>query len=378
MQYNDVITAVDGGPDKKFVEEFVFGDGAEDFEVLSAGGEWVTVKGVGKTVPYAKWRVEVEDGRSFTGADEHILIGLVGGLWTEVYLRDLGPGDVLYTDEGPAAVSSCGPLGGEDENMYDLQLLGDNKLFYMSGFLSHNTLWMGNLACQAVMAGNNVAVITLEMSEDKYVRRMGSNLLNIKMQEYKSKANDREYLKSRIADLSFKNLSALPGKLWVKEFPTSTASVPDVESWLVRMEQKHNIKFKIVVIDYINIMKNWRNPNTENTYMKIKQIAEDVRSMAQRNEWAVISATQTKQSAFDEEDMAMNAVSESSGLVATVDLMFGIIQTPKMYSESQYKLKVLANRDEGYKNAMKIFNVDYPYMRIQEDPTTPILEGRLQ
>ena len=195
------------------------------------------------------------------------------------------------------------------------------------------------------------------------------------MDEYKAKANDKEFIKSRINNLSFQNMSALPGKLWIKEYPTSTASATDIESWLLRMEAKHGIKFKIVVIDYINIMKNWRNPNSENTYMKIKQIAEDVRAMAQRNNWAIISATQTKQSAFDEENMAMNAVSESSGLVATVDLMFGIIQTPLMYANGCYKLKVLANRDEGYKNSMKLFNVDYKYMRVTEDPTSGITEG---
>ena len=124
------------------------------------------------------------------------------------------------------------------------------------------SLWMGNLAAQAVQAGNNVAVVTLEMSEDKYVRRIGSNMLNIKIQEYKAKANDREFIKNRISNLSFQNLSSLPGRLFVKEYGTSTASTLDIETWLVRMEQKHNIKFKIVVIDYINIMKNWRNPNT--------------------------------------------------------------------------------------------------------------------
>ena len=237
------------------------------------------------------------------------------------------------------------------------------------------SLWMANIAAEAVRAGNNVAIVTLEMSEHKYIRRLGSNLLGLNMDEYKAKANDREFIRGKIGNLSFQNLAALPGKLRVKEFPTSDASVIDIESWLLRTEAKLGIKFKIVIIDYLNIMKNWRNPNTENTYMKIKQIAEDTRAMAQRNDWAVISATQTKQSAFDEENMAMNAVAESSGLVATVDLMFGIIQTPLMYANSAYKLKVLANRDEGYKNSMKLFNVDYKFMRVTEDPTTSITEG---
>lgn len=237
------------------------------------------------------------------------------------------------------------------------------------------SLWLANIAGEAVRAGNNVAIVTLEMSEHKYIRRLGANLLNLNMDEYKVKGNDREFIKKQISSMALGNLSSLPGKLWVKEYGTSTASALDIEGWLLRMEEKHKIKFKIVVIDYINIMKNWRNANSENTYMKIKQIAEDVRAMAQRNNWAIISATQTKQSAFDEENMAMNAVSESSGLVATVDLMFGIIQTPEMYSKKMYKLKVLANRDEGYKNSMRIFNVDYAHMRVWEDGTSGIIES---
>jgi len=146
-----------------------------------------------------------------------------------------------------------------------------------------------------------------------------------------------------------------------------------VENWLRKVEEVKGIKFKIIVIDYINIMKNWRNPNTENTYMKIKQIAEDLRAMGQRNSWAIITATQTKQSEFDATDLSMNSASESSGLVATVDGMFGIIQDPLMYSNNEYKLKVLANRDEGYKNSYKKFNVDYSFMRISEDMNSQIM-----
>ena len=43
-----------------------------------------------------------------------------------------------------------------------------------------------------------------------------------------------------------------------------------------------------------------------------------------------------------------------------------------MYSNGEYKLKLLANREDGYKNAYKIFNVDYKYMRIIEDISKPM------
>jgi hypothetical protein len=47
--------------------------------------------------------------------------------------------------------------------------------------------------------------------------------------------------------------------------------------------------------------------------------------------------------------------------------MFGIIQDPMMHANREYRIKVLANREEGYKNAYKKFLVDYQYMRIRED-----------
>jgi archaellum biogenesis ATPase FlaH len=233
------------------------------------------------------------------------------------------------------------------------------------------TLWMGNIAIQGMKKGNNVAIISLEMGDRKLVKRLGANLLNIPISEYNKISEDEELIKKKLNNLTYDNFS-VPGQFLVKEFPTSQASVNDIENYLKKVEEMRGIKFKIVVIDYINIMKNWRNPNSENTYMKIKQIAEDLRGMAVRNEWAIITGTQTKQGDFDASDLSINSAAESSGLVATVDGMFGIIQDPIMYSNGEYKLKILANREDGYKNSYKVFNVDYKYMRIIEDISKPM------
>ena len=233
------------------------------------------------------------------------------------------------------------------------------------------SLWLGNLAAQAVRTGHNVAIISLEMTDRKYVKRLGANLLGIPVNTYTDVADDEQIIKKKLGSMTYDNLK-VPGHLLIKEFPTSQASVNDIERYLTKVEEIKGIKFKVVIVDYINIMKNWRNANSENTYMKIKQIAEDLRGMAMNNNWSIVTATQTKQGDFDASDLSINSAAESSGLVATVDGMFGIIQDPIMYANKEYKLKILANRDDGYKNAYKVFSVDYRYMRISEDVNVPM------
>lgn len=153
------------------------------------------------------------------------------------------------------------------------------------------SLFLCNLACEGVKMGYDVAYISLEMADAMIVKRLGSNLLNIKSSEYVNIANDESYIKKKFNAIAMENLRT-PGSLRVKEFPTSSASTVDIENWLKQVEENKKIKFKLVFVDYVGIMKNWRNPNTENTYMKIKQIAEDLRAAAMRNNWVIITASQ--------------------------------------------------------------------------------------
>ncbi len=234
------------------------------------------------------------------------------------------------------------------------------------------SIWLANLAANSVRMGYNTAVLSLEMRDRKLVKRLGANLLNISMREYAQAAEDKVMMKKRLAQVGYDSLQ-VPGKLYVKEFPTSSAGVPDIERYLQKMEETKGIKFKVIILDYINILKNWRNPNSENMYMKIKQIAEDLRAMAMRNDWAIVTATQINRSGFGSTDLNATNISESAALGHTVDAMFGIIQDEIMHANREYILKLIANRDDGYKNSRRKFLINYDYMRIMEDPDSTII-----
>ena len=241
---------------------------------------------------------------------------------------------------------------------------GGNLVVYAGEQNIGKSIYLANDAANFVKMGTNTVVITAEMAAHKFVKRIGSNLLNININDYAEKAKNRDHIKRRLETVG--DGFTPPGNLYVKQFPTSQATVLDIEAYVAQIEEELQIKVGAVVIDYINILANYRNQNTENTYMKIKQIAEDLRAMGIRNNWLIVTATQINRNGYNSSDISMTDVAESAGLSHTADVMLGIIQDDLMRANQEYWLKVLKIRDgEGKGNKCKL-NVDYNFMRLIE------------
>lgn len=227
---------------------------------------------------------------------------------------------------------------------------------------------LSNIGARAFLSGNNVGIATFELSDRKYMKRLGSVILDIATKEYDTilaKENTNGILE-RISKLR-KTISTL-GELQVKEFPTGTASAIDVENYFLKVQQNTGKTFKIIIVDYINLMHPLRDQG--NSYGNIKAITEELRAVAIRNEWCIISATQVKRDAVDDQDLSMSDVAESFGLVHTVDSLFGLMRGPL---ERRMKIKLIANRDGGYNESFKMFRLNYEFAKLVEE-TDPASE----
>jgi replicative DNA helicase len=221
---------------------------------------------------------------------------------------------------------------------------------------------LGNIAARSFLTGNVTGLVTVELADRSYMKRIGSNILNIKSEDYSLITDEAasKLVQNKIQELkaSGKNI----GELIVKEFPTGGATAIDIENYFVRLEQKMNKKFKVVVVDYLNLL---RPINTQNgLYEKIKAISEELRGVAMRNEWCIISATQIRREDIDNFDLGMDSVAESFGLIHTVDALFGLMRSPL---ESRMKIKVIANRDNGYEESYKFYTMHKDYFRLSEE-----------
>ncbi len=241
---------------------------------------------------------------------------------------------------------------------------GGNLVVYAGEQNIGKSIYLANDAANFVKMGVNTVVITAEMAAHKFVKRIGANLLSIDINDYAEKAKNKDSIKRRLETVG--DGFTPPGQLFIKQMPTSQATVLDIDAYLTQLEEEHQIKIGAVVIDYINILANYRNPNSENTYLKIKQIAEDLRAMGQRHDYLIVTATQITRGGYNSSDISMGDIAESAGLSHTADVMFGIIQDDLMRANDEYWLKILKMRDGEGKGTKCQLNINWKYMRLIE------------
>lgn len=221
---------------------------------------------------------------------------------------------------------------------------------------------LGNIAARSFLAGNVTGLVTVELPERQYMKRIGSNILNVKSEDYANIINSEraKMLKEKLDSVKEKNTRA--GELWVKEFATGGATAIDIENYFLRLENKLNKKFQVIVVDYLNLLRPLKDQ--AGLYEKVKAISEELRGVAMRNEWCIISATQIRRDDVENFDLGMESVAESFGLVHTVDTLFGLMRSPL---ESRMKIKVIANRDNGYEESYKFYTMHKDFFRLTEE-----------
>ncbi len=202
------------------------------------------------------------------------------------------------------------------------------------------SLFMCHHAASCYASNLNVLYITCEMAEERIAERIDANLMDLTMDELR-------HLPKVSYDKKLGRVTeSIKSKLIVKEYPTATANVNHFRHLLEELKLKKNFKPDVVFIDYLNICASARfkaGANT-NSYMYVKSIAEELRGLAVEWDTPIFTATQTNRTGFSSNDFGLEDTSESFGLPATADLMFGLISTEELEEQGKIMVKQLKNR----------------------------------
>jgi replicative DNA helicase len=212
------------------------------------------------------------------------------------------------------------------------------------------SIFLGNIASNMAEDGKNVLLVTLEMSELLYARRICSNVTKIPMKQL---AENAPSIKQAMNDQG--------GKIFIKEFPPATITANQLKAF-VKKFQEQGIKLDAIVLDYLNLM---HSPVGNNSYERIKHVTEQVRAMSYLFNCPIISATQLNRAGFDTDNPDLATISESIGLAATADAIISIFQNEEDRGIGVIRLGMMKNR-YGPRGITQAMRIDYNTLTIEQ------------
>ena len=212
------------------------------------------------------------------------------------------------------------------------------------------SIFLGNIASNIAKQGKNVLLITLEMSELLYARRICTNISKIPMKEM---AVNGSSLRAAITES--------PGNIYIKEFPPSTITPNTIKAFAKKFTDQ-GIHLDAIVIDYLNLI---HSPIGNNSYERIKNVTEQVRAISYVSNCPIISATQLNRAGFDQDNPDLATISESIGLAATADVIMSIFQNDEDRDLGIIRLGMMKNR-YGPRGMTQPMRIDYSTLTIEQ------------
>lgn len=219
------------------------------------------------------------------------------------------------------------------------------------------SIFLGNIATNVALQGKNVLLVTLEMSEMMYARRLSSNLTKIPLSQLKEES---DLLRQQIKDISL----GKKGKIIIKEFPPSTLTPNQLKGFLNKIRQK-GIQIDCIVLDYLNLL---HSPLGNNSYERVLYSAQQIRAISYELNCPIVTATQLNRSGFNIDNPGLETISESIGLATTADAIMAIWQKEEDKDLGIVNLGMTKNRF-GPNFGSIALKVDYHTLTISEDET---------
>jgi replicative DNA helicase len=206
---------------------------------------------------------------------------------------------------------------------------------YMAPSKAGKSIALIDHALRAVERGYNTLFVSLEVSTEIQNDRMDSNISGVKMDDlyiHIDKVNERvEKWSSRAANLK------------MHEYPTGTFRVSDLRR-LIKKYQAQGTTFDLVVVDYADIMLS--DSSSTEGIDKSKQVLIDLRALAQAENIALLSATQTNREGAKVETIEAIHVAEDYNKIRIADLVISINANEVEKQCNEARLYFAASRNQ--------------------------------
>lgn len=234
---------------------------------------------------------------------------------------------------------------------------GRTLYLYNGGPNSGKSIILGNLAANILAQNKCVVIISLEMSEIVYAKRIDSILSRI---SHSRLVENKEGLRDFVYTFRKDHTNA---RLFLKEYAPKSITVNNIKAYLKKLIMKKKIKPDVVIVDYVNLIKALKESGS--LYEDIKSVAEELRALSYIFECPFITAAQLNRSGVDVADPGMEMISESMGLSHTADAMMSIWSTEEERALGVINFGMMKSRF-GINFGKCAFRIDWDNLAIDE------------
>ena len=184
---------------------------------------------------------------------------------------------------------------------------------------SGKSIMLGNIATNILAQRKIVLLISLEMPEYIYSRRISAQLSKIPILRLKEESN-------QLKDFLTKYYKTHDGaRLFIKEYAPHNVTPNHINAYIKKVCMKERIKPDAVILDYLTLIEP-AHP-TGSMFVDGKKVAEHVRSLSYTFPCPFISAIQSNRDAYDVADPSVKTTGESIGIPQTADVQMAIWNT---------------------------------------------------
>jgi replicative DNA helicase len=255
--------------------------------------------------------------------------------------------------------------------------MGKGDLILIFGNPKGGKSWIAvDCAAEAALLGYNVVYITLELGEVYVGKRMDAYLTGIPVDKLK---DHRQRVEESTADIK--------GRIKIKYFPAGRTSLDHVEAYLQRLESQDDFKCELLVIDYLDLLKNRGKLRAEKRD-DLDDVYTDARGMAGEKKFPLISPSQVNRSGAQDDVIEADKIAGSYGKIMIGDFVVSLSRKRKDKKKGIGRFHIMGNRygDDGLTYGAKVntSNGDIeinlkPYDEDEEDEmidaSKPISEG---
>ena len=257
--------------------------------------------------------------------------------------------------------------------------------YYLNGGLQKKTLvgiqaatgkgkttMLMTLGCNMLKKGYNVAFVNLEMNEIEFNNNIISGISDnysysdIKMFNNLKHPDFRENLRKEILSKNIGRHIMLVNN----EYESLTSET--LESLLLKTEEDLNIKFDVILIDYLFLLKTFGKGSSKNLqqYEILQKVTQDAHKMSQRNNWAVLSVFQeNRMGAKNTKTTGFEGMSGSFNALHDMDNYFKFCQVKVGENNFVVEVKPQKLRQFG------AFDEDNDYFNMEYNPQKKIYQS---